>query len=260
MVRNLACRRVRLVGDGNARCARVMGILHDLDRAARVPGQTEADDHIPRAHAQQLLKHLAGRRGADETDIVKHVAQIEVQKRRQRRRRAHADNIDGLRFQHCLHARGHFAAAERFARHADRVDVPLQNGGHHVLIAQPVVRDLNALDAGQLVSYQFLQGFLHAGVAVEAKLDRKAHNRRLRDLDHLAEPAGRHERRLVIGFQNIICDPLLSFGEGRKIASDLHQNVIHTDSPFIGKFWIFPARRAEKTLYYDTRFFVILQV
>ena len=97
---------------------------------------------------------------------------------------------------------------ERFGGEADGVDVALQHAGHHVLIAEAVVRGLNALHRGEARAHHFLQGSLHARIAVEAKLDGEADDRGLGDRDGFAELAGRHEGGLVVGFENVVCDAL----------------------------------------------------
>ena len=55
------------------------------------------------------------------------------------------------------------------------------------------------LDGGELVANHFLQGFLHAGVAVKAQLRGEPHHGGLADVDRLAQLAGGHERGLVVG-------------------------------------------------------------
>ena len=56
MIRDLACRRVRLIRDGKNRRAAVVCILHRLDGAAGVARKTDSDDHILSADAQELLE------------------------------------------------------------------------------------------------------------------------------------------------------------------------------------------------------------
>ena len=109
---------------------------------------------------------------------------------------------------------GHLPPVERFGGEADGVDIALQHAGHDVLIAEAVVRGLDALHRGEARADNLLQRALHARIAVEAKLDGEADDRGLGDRDGLAELAGRHESGLVVGFQNVVGDALLPFGKG----------------------------------------------
>ena len=119
----------------------------------------------------------------------------------------------------------HLAAVERVARHADGVGVALQDAGDHVLIAELVACDLDALDAGELVADKLLQRLLHLRIALVAQLHREADDRRLRDLDGLAEAAGGHERGLVVVGQDVGRDLFLALGKGVDIILNIGQNV-----------------------------------
>ena len=89
----------------------------------------------------------------------------------------------------------------------------------------------NATDAIVAVPDHFLQGLLHTGVSVIAQLRREAHHSGLADADPLAQLAGRHKGRLVIGLQNVVGDPLLPLGEAVHIFLDHSQNItIHSVS------------------------------
>ena len=58
---------------------------------------------------------------------------------------------------------------------------------------------------------------------------------RLADADPLAQLAGRHKGRLVIGLQNVVGDPLLPLGEAVHILLDHSQNItIHSVSSSCG--------------------------
>lgn len=72
----------------------IVRVLQQLYRAAGIARQADADDDVFLPHAQQLLKHLACGRGGDEADVVKNIAEIEIEVVGQRRGRADADDID----------------------------------------------------------------------------------------------------------------------------------------------------------------------
>ena len=118
--------------------------------------RADAEDDIACAHAQHLLEHLARGRRADEADVVEEVAEVEIEVGGQRSGRAHADDIDVLGLQDGLYTGGHLPPVERFGGEADGVDIALQHAGHDVLIAEAVVRGLNALHRGEARAHHFL--------------------------------------------------------------------------------------------------------
>ena len=184
------------------------------------------------SHAQKLLEHFAGGRGGNKAHVFKNIAEIEIQIVGQRRGRAHAYNINTPRTQNRADRTDHLRAVQRLRCHADGVGVALQNAGHDVLIAELVAGDLDALDAGELVPDKLLQRLLHLRIARVAQLHGEAHNSRLRNLDGLAETAGRHKRRLVIVGQDIGRDLFLAFGKGVNFVLNTGQNICrHKKSP-----------------------------
>ena len=95
----------------------------------------------------------------------------------------------------------------------DAVHVPLHHAAQNVPAAHLVAGHLDALDGRELTANQLLQLLLHIRVAVIAQLRREAHHGGLADLRRLAQLTGGHEGRLIVVFQNIIGDTLLSLGE-----------------------------------------------
>ena len=87
--------------------------------------------------------------------MPKKIAEVEVEVGGQRGGRAHANNIDVFGLQNGLHTGGHLPPVERFGGEAVD-DVALQHAGHHVLIAEAVVRGLNALHRGEARAHHFL--------------------------------------------------------------------------------------------------------
>ena len=98
--------------------------------------------------------------------------------------------------------------------------VRLEHGRQHVLVAHPVLGDLDALHGGQTAADHFLQLPLHVGVAPEAQLGGEADHGGLAHLDLLAQAAGGHKRGLVVGMEDKACNALLSLGEAAHIFLD----------------------------------------
>ena len=89
----------------------------------------------------------------------------------------------------------------------------MEDRGNHILILHPIVGNLNALHRGQAIQHHLLHGLLHIRIAVKAQIYRETDHRRLRNAHILGKLIGGHEGRLVIGFQDILGDPLLSLGK-----------------------------------------------
>ena len=121
--------------------------------------------------------------------------------------------------------------------HADLLDVRLHHRGQDLLIAQPAVGYLDALHRGEPAAHHLLERLLHAGIPVVAQFCGEAHHRGLADMDRLAQPAGRHEGRLVIGVQYELSDGPLPLGEGGHPALYRCQNIPR--HPYIPTFTAF---------------------
>ena len=107
----------------------------------------------------------------------------------------------------------------------DLLNVRLKHHVQHVLIPDAVVSHLDALYRREPVTNHLLQGFLHAGVAVIAKLRGEADHGGLAYIDPLAQTAGGHKGRLIVGLQDIIGNAFLPLGEGIHIFLDYGQNI-----------------------------------
>ena len=150
--------------------------------------------------------------------MVEDQVEIEAQEAGQGRRRAHAQDIDVPGRHNGVHRPVEVLPVRLLQSHADLLHVRLHHHGQDILVADAVVGHLDALDGGELGADHLLQGLLHGGIAVIAQFCGKAHHRGLADADGLAQAAGGHEGRLVIGLQNEIGNQLLSLGEGGHIA------------------------------------------
>ena len=65
-----------------------------------------------------------------------------------------------------------------------------------------------------------LQGFLQLGIALKAQFGGKAHHGGFTDVNGLAQLAGRHKRRLVVGGQDVVGNELLPLGKGVHFTAD----------------------------------------
>lgn len=220
------------VGDGDGGSAPVPGEIHGLHRPAGVPGEADADDHIPLPDPQQALKDLAGGVGGDHGHVVKQQVEVKTQKRSDGRRGAHTDDVDAPSRHDGVGGLVKAVPVDVLQGEADLLDVRLEHHIQHILIADAVVGHLNALHRGQPVADHFLQGLLHTGVAVISKLSGEAHHGGLAHIHPLAQTAGGHKGCLIIGLQDVVGNAFLPLGEGIHVFLDYGQNIpIHI--PFI---------------------------
>ena len=145
--------------------------------------------------------------------IVEHIVQIIAQKAGQRGYGADTDDIHPLGLQDGRHRVAELLPAYRLLGLPELLHIGVEDRGDHILVPHPVVGYLDPLDGGQAVQDHLLHGLLHTGEAVKAQVHGKADHGRLGDPHHLGQLVGGHKGRLVIGFQNILGDPLLALGE-----------------------------------------------
>ena len=150
-------------------------------------------------------------------DIVEHIVQIIAQEAGQRSHRPDTDDIHPLGLQDGRHCVAELLPGDGLLGLPELFHIGMEDCGDHVLVLHPVVGYLDPLDGGQPVQDHLLHGLLHAGEAVEAQVHGKADHGGLGDPHHLGQLVGGHESRLVIGFQNVLGDPLLSLGEAGHI-------------------------------------------
>ena len=148
-------------------------------------------------------------------DIVEHIVQIIPQKVCQRLYRTNAEDVHPLGLDDGVDSGVEFLPVQNFAGFAQLLHVGMEHHGDNVLISQPVIGYLNALDGGQPVQYHLLHGFLHTGVAVKAQIHRKTHHRGFRYPYGFSQPVGGHKRGLVVGLRNIAGNAPLALGKGR---------------------------------------------
>ena len=133
----------------------------------------------------------------------------------QRCHRANAQNINSLGAQNGVDHLVEFLPVDRLIGLAQLIYIRAHHHGHHILVAKPVVGNLNTLHGGQAVEHHLLHGLLHGGVAVKAQIHRKTHHSGLGNPHVLSKAAGRHKGRLVIGFHNVLGNSPLSLGKAR---------------------------------------------
>ena len=199
--------------------------LHGADRALGIARVADADDEVALADAQHLLVHRARGDLLDDRDIVQQQLEIDAEKIRQRRGRAHADDINVLRREDHIDRLVKVVLIDLVKRGLQIVDVRAQHRLEHVVPVHGALSRLDALDRGQAVAHDLLQRLFHAGVAAVAEISRETHNGRLAHAGHFAEARGRHKGRFVIVFQNKLRDGALSLGKRRKFMIQNRQNI-----------------------------------
>ena len=113
-----------------------------------------------------------------------------------------------------------------FRRAGDMLSLDYENENEDGDTCSPLdsVPDTAPLMA-DVVADKLLQRLLHLRISLVAQLHREADDRRLRDLDGLAEAAGGHERSLVVVGQDVGRDLFLALGKGVDIILNIGQNV-----------------------------------
>ncbi|MPN39325.1 hypothetical protein SDC9_186853 [bioreactor metagenome] len=132
--------------------------------------------------------------------VVKNKVEIKTEKIRQRCGGTDAKNINAPGIQNGVHSGVKAHPVHFLQRQAYLFDIRLHDHGQNVLVSDPVVGDLDALDRSQLIANHLLKGLLHTRIAVVTQLGRKANHRRFADVYGLAQFTGRHKGGLVIGF------------------------------------------------------------
>ena len=199
--------------------------LHGADRALGIARVADADDEVALADAQHLFVHLARGDLLDDRDIIQQQLEIDAEKIRQRRGRAHADDINVLRRKDHIDRLVKVVLIDLVKRGLQIVDVRAQHRLEYVVPVHGALGRLDTLDRGQAVAHDLLQRFFHAGVAAVAEIGREAHNGRLAHAGHFAEARGRHEGCLVIVFQNKLRDGALALGKRGEFMLQNRQNI-----------------------------------
>ena len=214
------------VGDGHHFCAAAVGKLHSTDRQLRVTGEADTHDHIARANADHLLEDLAAGHILHQRNVGKNQMEIKVQITCQIRRGAHTENIDVAGVEQLVHRTVKCAAVQLIDRRMNTPHVPLHNAAQDVLMVHLLPGDLDTLDGSQTAAHQFLQRFLHLGVAFITQLGGKAHYRGLTDLRGLAQLGSRHKGGLIVIVQNILRNTALAFGKALALGLDHLQHIL----------------------------------
>ena len=197
-----------------------MGKIDGPDRPPGVAREGQADGHVPLAHLDDLIKDLLVGALTHMHDVIEHQAEVEGHEARQGAGGPGAEDVDLLGVDDGIHRRLEALPVDFLHGHANFFHVRLHDGRDHVLVADDVVGHLDPLDGREPVANHFLQCFLHGGVAVIFQLRCEAHHGGFADVDGLAQLAGGHKGRLVIGGQNVIGNELLSLGKGIHFAAD----------------------------------------
>ena len=213
-VRDLIERRDLAVRQTEAACTAVACKLHGADRALGIAREADADDEVALTDAQQLLVDLARGDLFDDSDVIEQELKIDRQKIRQRRGRAHTDDVDVLCRQDHIDRLIEVILINLVERGLKVIDVGTQHCFEYIVPVHGALSRLDALDRGQTVAHDLLQRFFHAGIAPIAEVGRKAHDGRLTHAGHFAEARRRHESRLIIVLENKLRDRPLPLRKG----------------------------------------------
>ena len=199
--------------------------LHGADRALGIARVADADDEVALADAQHLFVHLARGNLLDDRDIIQQQLEIDAEKIRQRRGRAHADDVDMLCREDHIDCLVKVVLIDLVERSLQIVDIRAQHRLEHVVPVHGALGRLDAFDRGQAVAHDLLQRFFHARVAAIAEIGRETHDGRLAHAGHFSEARSRHKGRLVIVFQNKLRDGALALGKGGKFMLQSRQYI-----------------------------------
>ena len=159
-----------IVGDGNDLGPPLVGEVDGPDGAPGVPGEGQANGHIPLAHLDNLVKDLLVGALPHVDHVVKHQAEVKGQEPCQGPGGPGAQDVNLLRVDNGVHRCLETVPVNLLHGHANLFHVRLHHGADHVRVAYDIVAHLNALDRGEFVPNHLLQGFLHGGIAVILQL------------------------------------------------------------------------------------------
>ena len=149
--------------------------------------------------------------------VVEHVVHVIAQEIHKHRCGSCANDVNFSALQDRIDRCMERLSVKGFLRLAELLSICGQHQGNHILIANTIIGNTNALHRSKTVKHQFLKRLLHAGVSIIAQLHRKAHHSRFRYTNCLSKLIGGHERSLIVGFSNVRSDPTLALREcGRK--------------------------------------------
>ena len=124
--------------------------------------------------------------------------QIVIHKRRERRGRAHSDDVDHLRPDEVVDGVLKARPVDLVEGVLDFFDVGVEDFFEQVGLADAVVRDFDSLDGRELRADHLLKRVLKLRVSRETELVREPDNGRLGDADKRAELRRGHVRRFVV--------------------------------------------------------------
>ena len=197
-----------------------MGKVDGPDRPPGIPGKGQSDGYVPVAHLDDLVKNFLVGTLPHMDHVVKHEAKVKGHEPGQRARGPGAQNVNLFGVDNGIHRRLEAVPVNLLHGQPDLFHVRLHHRGDHVLVADDVIGHLNALDRGEFIPNHFLQGLLHGGIPVVLQLRGKAHHGGFTDVNGLAQLAGRHKRRLVVGGQDVVGNELLPLGKGVHFTAD----------------------------------------
>ena len=142
---------------------------------------------------------------------------VKIQIARHKVGRAYAQNIQMAALHQQVDHLVELFAVRLVHHHPQLVHIRLHHRRQQILAGEHVPRLLDALRGGQAAADHLLQGPLHAGIAVIAQFRGKTDHRGFADAHQTAQLAGGHEGGLVVIFQDVVADPLLSLGEAAHI-------------------------------------------
>ena len=114
----------------------------------------------------------------------------------------------------------------------DLFHVRFQHGVHHILVLQPVLGYLHALDGGEPFEHQLLKLLLHTGIAIVAQLHGKPDHRGLRHPHRPAQAPRRQKGGFFKGIQNVACNGPLALCKRRRSFLHARQDILcHSSLP-----------------------------
>ncbi|OPZ76863.1 MAG: Inner membrane transport permease YbhR [bacterium ADurb.Bin431] len=160
-----------------------------------------------------MLEDLTGGGALHHRHVFKDQVQIKVQVARQKRRRAHPQNIDLPRPQKPLHHPVEGRAVDLLDGGVDGVHIPLHHLARDIGSRHLVAGGADALQGRKAAANDLLQRLLHTGIAVVSQLRGEANHRGFADGHRFSQFIGCHKGGDVIVFQNVGGNPLLPLGK-----------------------------------------------
>ena len=166
------------------------------------------------------------------------MVEVEGQKSRQDPGGAQPQNVDAPGADDGIDDGIEVLGVDLLLRAADLIGI----GGHDTVqhihpAGELFIDDLHALDGGEPVADDILQGFLQLGIALEAQLGGKPHHGGFADAHRFAQLGGGHKGGFIVVLQDKRADAPLPLGEAfHFIADQLKQVLCHGRSLFSIKY------------------------